>query len=147
MFRKKKWKKSINNLGGSKNSFGSRNSILILKMLYIFFFSFFFVEKFLAMTLLNTHTWLCSREIGVHNFSENTWWDCSSFFFTGCVWHLDFLSHDWGETRRQKALILQNGQLHASMKKRWHQSHMKHHWHCLFFKLFPAQKGTHKIHW
>ena len=44
-------KKSINNLGGSKNSFGSKNSILILKILYIFFSDIFFVEKFICPIL------------------------------------------------------------------------------------------------
>ena len=90
-----------------------------------------------AMTLLNTHTWLWSREIGVHNFSENTWWDCSSFFFTGCVWHLDFLFHDWGETRKQNALILQNGLLQVGMKKRKTSMPYEPSW-----ALFPFQHSN-----
>ena len=85
MFTKKNIEKKYKQLSGIKKQFRFQKQYFDPQNVINIFFQFFFVEKFLAMTLLNTHTWLCSREIGVHNFSENTWWDCSSFFFTGCV--------------------------------------------------------------
>ena len=41
--QKKILKKSMNNLGGSKNSFGSRNSILILNNLYIYIYIYIYI--------------------------------------------------------------------------------------------------------
>ena len=100
------------------------------------------------MALLEKHTWLWSRDIFVHHFSYNTWWGCSLFVFTGCVRHQDFLSHDWGESRRLMVSFFRMG----NCTPVWRNDGITPYETSLALPLFqhlillPAQIGTHKIH-